>query len=241
MTKKSNKKIKRVKLKNKNKTLRRRNIPLRRNKKNYIKGGTNIYYTDTDNVKHSDLTYNGLPFFRKMYINPPPNEEQKYLKKVETAIVKILMEHPNPNIVKYYDINNIYVDMEEVNTVKSNPSFFNEHVMTSQEIIEIQETMRNVKDFLQELGIMYVDWKFDNIGKSHIDGKYKLFDFDASGLIDLKTKEWKLTPVENYWSYAQAIKNGSKTPKEIDDWSFRHNIIEAGNKMIQYEIDNKKG
>jgi hypothetical protein len=43
--------------------------------------------------------------------------------------------------------------------------------------------MSNVKDFLQGLGIMYVDWKLDNIGKSLIDGKYKLFDFDASGLV----------------------------------------------------------
>ena len=34
------------------------------------------------------------------------------------------MEHPNPNIVKYYDINDRYIDMEEVNTFKSNPSFF---------------------------------------------------------------------------------------------------------------------
>jgi serine/threonine protein kinase len=222
-----------IKKNKKNKTVRKSKY-LRKNKKKGITGGSTIYYTDTDTVEHSTLTYNGVPFFRKVYINPPNNEEQKYLKKVETEIVKILMKHPNPNpnIVKYYDINDMYVDMEQVNTVKSNPAFFNQHAMTSQEIMEIQETMINVKDFLQELGIMYIDWKFDNIGKSPIDGKYKLFDFDASGLIDLTTKEWKLTPVQDYWSYTQAIKNGSTTPKEIDDWSFRYNIIEAGNKMI---------
>jgi hypothetical protein len=141
------------------------------------------------------------------------------------------MEHPNPNIVTYYDINNRYVDMEELNTDKSNSSFFDEPVMTSGEIIEIQEIMGNVKDFLQELGIMYVDWKFDNLGKS-VDGKYKLFDFDASGLIDLKTQQWKLKANPIYWSYKEAIKNGAKTPKEIDDWSFKHNIIEEGEKMV---------
>jgi hypothetical protein len=35
--------------------------------------------------------------------------------------------------------------------------------------------MKNVKDFLQSLGIMYIDWKIDNIGVSNV-GAYKLFD-----------------------------------------------------------------
>ena len=69
-SKKRNKKNTKRKIKNKT---------LRKNKKKYIKGGTTIYYMDTDNVKHTNLTYNGLPFFRKVFINPPHNEEQKYL------------------------------------------------------------------------------------------------------------------------------------------------------------------
>jgi serine/threonine protein kinase len=36
------------------------------------------------------------------------------------------------------------------------------------------------KNHLQTLGIMYIDWKPDNIGIDP-DGKYKLFDFDLSG------------------------------------------------------------
>ena len=240
MNQKSNKKNKTLE---KNKNRKRKNKTLKKNKnckkknktlKKNKKGGSIIYDTDTDTVKNSNLTYNGFPFFRKVYINPPKNEEQRYVISIENAIVKILMEHTNPNIVKYYDINNRYVDMEQLNTFKSNPAFFDEPSMTSEEINEIQEVMRHVKDFLQGLGIMYIDWKFDNIGKSS-DGKYKLFDFDASGLIDLTTTEWKLKHVE-YWSYNQAIKTSSKTPKEIDDWSFNHNIIEEGNKKIQEQI-----
>jgi hypothetical protein len=103
--------------------------------------------------------------------------------------------------------------------------------MTSEDLNEIIEVMSKVKDFLQTLGIMYVDWKFDNMGKS-VDGKYKLFDFDASGLSDLKTQEWKLKANHIYWSYKEAIKNGAQTPKEIDDWSFNYNIIEEGEKML---------
>jgi serine/threonine protein kinase len=85
--------------------------------------------------------------------------------------------------------------------------------------------MKKVKDFLQNLGIMYIDWKIDNIGKSK-DGKYKLFDFDASGIVNLKTNKWTLEPAE-FWSYKEATKNGKKTPQEIDDWSFDYNIIQS--------------
>ena len=218
INKKSNKMLKNKTLKNK-------------------KGGTTIYYMDTSKIRHPDITYKGSQFFRKVY-NIHPTEEQNYLKKVEKSIVKILMKHPNPNIVKYYKINYKYVNMEEVNTLNLY-HFFNEVSMTSKEIIELQEVMRSVKDFLQGLGIMYVDWKFDNIGKSSIDNKYKLFDFDASGIIDLVTKKWKLKPIERYWSYKTAIQNGAKTPKEIDDWSFHHNIIEEGNKIIGELAENQ--
>ena len=190
-----------------------------------------IYDPDTDSVKHVDDTYDGNPFFRKNYGKPHPFLD--YSKKAESAIVKILMEHPHPhphpNIVYYYEINSKYVDMEQVETHKSNPLY--DPSMTREDLNEIIEVMSKVKDFLQALGIMYIDWKFDNMGKS-VYGKYKLFDFDASGLIDLKTQQWKLKANPIYWSYNEAIKNGAKTPKEIDDWSFNYNIIEEGEKLV---------
>jgi serine/threonine protein kinase len=194
---------------------------------NKTKAKSTIYDPDTNSVKYVDDTYDGKPFFRKNYGKPHPFLD--YSKKMELAIVKILMEHPYPNIVHYYDINTSYVDMEQVNTEKSNPLY--KLVMTREDLNEIIEAMSEVKDFLQALGIMYVDWKLDNLGKS-VDGKYKLFDFDASGLSDLKTQQWKLKANPNYWSYNEAIKNGAQTPKEIDDWSFKHNIIEEGEKLI---------
>jgi hypothetical protein len=188
-----------------------------------------IYDPDTDSVKHVDDTYDGKPFFRKNYGKPHPFLD--YSKKAESAIVKILMEHPHPhpNIVYYYDINSKYVDMEQVETHKSNP--LHDPSMTREDLNEIIEVMSKVKDFLQALGIMYIDWKFDNMGKS-VYGKYKLFDFDASGLIDLKTQQWKLKANPITWSYNEAIKNGAKTPKEMDDWSFNYNIIEEGEKLV---------
>ena len=185
-----------------------------------------IYNMNNDTTKTSDETYNGLLFFRKLGA-PYSSKSHIYSNNVERTIIKILMEHSHPNIVNYYELSDDYIDMEQVNSEKSNPLY---KPMTNEEIIEIQQTMSRVKDFLQGLGIMYVDWKYDNLGKS-LDGAYKLFDFDASGLIDLASKEWILKP-QHYWSYNEAIKNGALTPKEIDDWSFNYNMIEEVNKTL---------
>ena len=185
-----------------------------------------IYNMNNDTTKTSDETYNGLLFFRKLGA-PYSSKSHIYSNNVERTIIKILMEHSHPNIVNYYELSDDYITMEQVNSEKSNPLY---KPMTNEEIIEIQQTMSKVKDFLQSLGIMYVDWKYDNLGKS-LNGAYKLFDFDASGLIDLASKEWILKP-QHYWSYNEAIKNGALTPKEIDDWSFNYNMIEECNKTL---------
>ena len=185
-----------------------------------------IYNMNNDTTTTSDETYNGLLFFRKLGA-PYISKSHIYSNNVERTIIKILMEHSHPNIVNYYELSDDYITMEQVNSEKSNPLY---KPMTNEEIIEIQQTMSKVKDFLQSLGIMYVDWKYDNLGKS-LNGAYKLFDFDASGLIDLASKEWILKP-QHYWSYNEAIKNGALTPKEIDDWSFNYNMIEECNKTL---------
>jgi len=189
-----------------------------------------IYNMSNDTTENSEETYNNKPFFRKNGA-PYRSISQAYSKHVETTIVKILMDHPHINIVNYYEINDDYITMEQVSSAKSDPSFFEEGPLSYEEIIEIQQTMRKVKDYLQSLGIMYIDWKYDNLGKS-LDGNYKLFDFDASGLIDLQSNEWILKP-QHYWSYNEAVKNGAKTPKEIDDWSFNYNMIEEALKIFQ--------
>jgi len=120
------------------------------------------------------------------------------------------MKNPHPNIATYFFIDNNYVDMEELNTKN----------IVQEEIIE---PMLKVKNFLQKLGIIYIDWKIDNIGKDK-NGIYKLFDFDGSGLVDISSQKWIIKPVDTF-SYKEALKQGSKTPKEIDDWSFQNNLF----------------
>ena len=185
-----------------------------------------IYNMNNDTTTTTDETYNGLLFFRK-YGAPYSSINHAYSNHVEKTIIKILMEHSHPNIVNYYKVCDDYITMEQVNSEKSNTLY---KPLTREEIIETQQLMTRVKDFIQDLGIMYIDWKFDNMGKS-VDGTYKLYDFDASGLIDLATQQWILEP-QHYWSYNEAIKNGAITPKEIDDWSFNYNMITEVNKIL---------
>ena len=87
---------------------------------------------------------------------------------------------------------------------------------------------------------MYMDWKFDNIGKSKSNGMYKLFDFDSSGLINHETNEWFIKPlhIKGYNlpainAYKRRIGTGDKpmTPKEMDDWSFEANILDQVERM----------
>ncbi len=99
--------------------------------------------------------------------------------------------------------------------------------LTSEDTFDkIVPVMSHVKTFLQGIGIVYMDWKRDNIG---IGKKgYTLLDFDNSGIVDKEdmnvldvTISWIVEP--SGWSYSQA-KRVCATPKEMDDWSFDYNL-----------------
>jgi len=178
-----------------------------------LTGGSRIYnYGD---MIETDETFNGKPFFRKVFFNDATNAERyknsRKAAKAEIKISRILIRNPFPNIVTFYEVNDNYIEMEELD------------VETKFDPKKVKEAMQKVKAFLQSLGIMYIDWKLDNIGISK-DGTYKLFDFDVSGLVNLKTNKWTVKPL-TYWSYNTAIENGCTTPQEIDDYSFNRGII----------------
>ena len=90
--------------------------------------------------------------------------------------------------------------------------------MSRENMSSVKNVMMEVKTYLQNLGIIYIDWKLDNIGIGE-NQQIRLFDFDGSGLIDIETKEWIRRP-PLYWSYMEAIKNGMKTPSDIDNYAF---------------------
>jgi len=167
-----------------------------RNKKRI--GGVKIYTSEGEFITNPEILHEGKEFFRKMTDN-----------ESELEICKLLMMNPHKNIIKIYDVGADYIDMELVDT---------NSVMELDDTSDVTRAMQEVKDFLQGLGIMYIDWKLDNTGKGE-DGQYKLFDFDVSGLINKETNEWILEPPK-YWSYNEATKNGMKTPIDIDNYAF---------------------
>lgn len=185
----------------KNKSIRNkrtRKNRTRKNRKNRNKntiGGVRVLM-DGEFTTDPEILHEGKDFFRKM-----TNDT------VEKKICEILMKNPHKNVIKIYDVGEDYIDMELLNVD-----------MSKQDMSKIKNIMMEVKTYLQSLGIMYIDWKLDNIGISE-DGEIKLFDFNASGLIDTETNEWKIEPLE-WWSYNKAVQNGMVTPSEIDDYAF---------------------
>ena len=143
-----------------------------------------------------EILHEGKDFFRKMTKH-----------KGERKICELLIKYPHNNIVKIYGICDDYIDMELLNTD-----------MSREDMSNVKNVMTEVKAYLQNLGIIYIDWKLDNIGIGE-NQQIKLFDYDCSGLIDIETKEW-ITRPPLYWSYREAIKNGMKTPIDIDNCAF---------------------
>lgn len=151
-----------------------------------------------ENAKTSD----GKSFFRKMT-----------LSNAEKRIASILKDNPHPNIVSIYDVAFDHIDIELVNPI---------YVITDENKTKIQETFRDVKTHLQALGIIYMDWKYDNIGVSQ-DGEFKLFDFDCSGIASLNQKEklWELVPFNGY-AYRKCKEMEIISPFEMDNFMYQH-------------------
>jgi serine/threonine protein kinase len=158
--------------------------------------GTRIYTLNGEIIIDPTIVHEGKDFFRKMTNH-----------KGEIELCKLIMKYPHKNIINIYNTFTKYIDMELLNTDINNTDIGN-----------ITQIMTEVKTHLQNVGIMYIDWKLDNIGISE-DGQFKLFDFDVSGLIDIETKKWIIKP-PHYWSYNKAIENNMETPVDIDNYAF---------------------
>jgi serine/threonine protein kinase len=187
------KRTKRIKNK-KTKKIRNKKTKKIRNKKSM--GGVKIYNMNGTFTTDPKILHNGKDFFRKMTDNAGEKE-----------ICELLMKHPHKNIIQIYGVGKDYIVMELLNTD-----------MSRENMSSVKNVMMEVKTYLQNLGIIYIDWKLDNIGIGE-NQQIRLFDFDGSGLIDIETKEWIRRP-PLYWSYREAIKNGMKTPSDIDNCAF---------------------
>ena len=107
-------------MKNVSKKQRVHNLKSKHKNKTGKRGGSTIYDGSADRTKKTEDTYDGNPFFRKLY---PKNKKSNDTRHIEKQIVEILMNNPHPNIVSFYDVNNRYLDMEVLDSPHSNPDF----------------------------------------------------------------------------------------------------------------------
>jgi serine/threonine protein kinase len=141
---------------------------------------------------------------------PPVFQKMFDVSKSEYAIVSHLQGRPpHPNIVKIYEVTDTHWDAEllDVDIDTKDP--------------RIKEQMKAAKNHLQSIGIIYMDWKYDNIGVDTY-GTYKLFDFNMSGMwVD---KRWVVKPEEG-WNYNTAVNAGITYPIAIDNYAFENTIV----------------
>ena len=114
------------------------------------------------------------PFFRKYYLND--NEKQ---------IVKLLFNQNKSNILRIFRIEEDYYDAELLDLFYNDITHLNDHIKSN-------------LDSFHDLNIIYIDLKDDNIGYSHSDKCWKLFDFDCSGICASDKHTWTHSPSSSF-------------------------------------------
>lgn len=160
-------------------------------------------YTLDGKINHVDGHENvkGKRAFRK-YIDKSVEHGPNELK-----IVEMLKEKDLENIVKIYKIhdseNVAFYDMEYLDTLAS----ASRSTLTNDIAAALNQLHSN--------RIIYVDLKRDNMGRSE-DGKWKLFDFDVSGVCSPDYMKWEITP-PFFYLYKTALKKKFNIPGKTMD------------------------
>jgi hypothetical protein len=156
-----------------------------RGKYRYIKqnGGESMSWAMNADGKRTklnetyDLNGNKIPFFRK-YFNSEieGSDNEKY-------IAHLIQTQQNKgkylDLVRILNITDEYYDAELLETYFADKT-------------NLLQNIKSNLDSLNKLNIIYIDIKIDNMGYSHIDKQWKLFDFDSSGVSTDDANNWKV-------------------------------------------------
>lgn len=149
------------------------------------------------------ISYNVSHFFRKF------SEDEN-----ELIICRLLKDNPQENIVTIYNVKGNIIDMEmlDMSIPRKN----------------IQHIENGLKK-LHELYIVYIDLKDDNIGYSHIDKVFKLFDFNMAGIVNKSDdNKWFLPPCKGY------------ILRKINDTVDINNLYKIDNYALEFYIKDLK-
>ena len=159
-----------------------------------------VYMNNMGDKKYIPETVycNGLevPFFRKSL-----HEGSFYEKDIVSLIhTKQNQDNTFNVLVRIFKVTDIYYNAELLDL---------DHSDKSTMLNDIHESLRK----LHSLNIIYIDLKEDNIGYSHIDKRWKIFDFDVSGLSNDSFTEWVKEP-PFYYAYKTAFKKYFQLSKD---------------------------
>lgn len=145
-----------------------------------------------------------VPFFRKTFYDGSNNEYE-----IATLIKKKQKNSLNKEVVRIFNVNKHYYDVELLDVYYHDKSTL---------LNDIHECLK----VLHSLHIIYIDLKEDNIGYSHIDKRWKIFDFDVSGIANDKFNSWMKEP-PFYYAYKLAYKHFFNIPNNINILSIEKN------------------
>ncbi len=145
----------------------------------------------------------------------------------EIAICKTLKEinskEINPNIVVIYDVFPSKIILEYLpiiliteNEMKGLNELNGMKRINSSNKEFLKSSINNAREFLNNMGIVYIDYKLDNIGIDY-NGNYKLFDFDSSGIVNKTENKWMIEP-PNHFVYCKLKKQYGNTIKNKIDY-----------------------
>ena len=158
-----------------------------------------VYTTDGDIVPIETHTHDAL--FRKMQRISDASAQ------TEQCIVNMLYAQSCPNVVRIICVGDDFYDGEFLDT---------DHTDNTTKADDIRQAIEQ----LHAMGIVYVDLKHDNMGYSHADACWKLFDFDFSGIYRLSEDGswcWDREPSPGYsYKKFRCKLNDDEVPTRID-------------------------
>jgi serine/threonine protein kinase len=144
-----------------------------------------VIYQQDGAFKTSFDKFKGQYYFQKMINSNDPTHRN------ELFIAQKLLQNPQPNVVRVLDISykgKVHIKYELLDIEKEfNPS-------DKSFLFQIKNGLRN----LNNLDIIYIDLKDDNIGFDSKTNQWKIFDFDCSGVCKSSKTGWFLYPPEYY-------------------------------------------
>ena len=145
---------------------------------------SSIIYTPEGQFRNIDANFQGNLYFQKD-IDSKDREHQ-----VELQIAQKLLLQPQSNIVQVYEI------------------IYDPYISIKYEMLDVSKEFPTWKDLegdvktalhnLHQLNCIYIDIKEDNIGYSHRDNCWKLFDFDCSGICTPNLQHWIIKPPNHF-------------------------------------------